>query len=100
MIVDAIQVRHISTAASSPPPPSRLMPWLPMPVLCCTVVCAHMIGVHVHLCLYLLVAAGTEGAARKGEKRVRHFARVCGFPVTSAPSNVVAGYRMSVVRFA
>ena len=35
---------------------------------------AHMIGVHVPVCLHLLMATGTVGAARKGHSRDRHFA--------------------------
>ena len=35
---------------------------------------AHMIGVHVPVCLHLLLATGTVGAARKGHSRDLHFA--------------------------
>ena len=66
---------HTCAAASSRPPRHVCCHGCPCP--CCAACLkhmAHMIGVHVPVCLHLLMATGTVGAARKGHSRDRHFA--------------------------
>ena len=59
-----------------PPAPSRLLPWLPVPMLCCLPEAygSHDRRARACTCLHLLMATGTVGAARKGHSRDRHFA--------------------------
>ena len=62
-----------------PPAPSRLLPWLPVPMLCCL---PEAYGSHdrrARACIRVM-ATGTAGAAQKGHSRDRHFAgHSCNF---------------------